>query len=364
LLTDINVKIGLHKEKWIVDLQLNCIVGLQKMIDYSPHTKYTAQKIQDKVTRGAYFYSSFSIDDGIGSTTNIKKLIEKLTLRYDLNLTSRQRNYRLKTGKPIADLIVQDVIYENRWQFILLITTPNSHKHSKQISPPNEEQKQIGKDKIFEIEELSFSRENIIAETDLIHNYFNDDEAFQFVMSKPYLELDFAGCSAELIRMTHKKYKSNSDKFYKTPSKPFSWTWRWKKEVIAKKKSDLVSIINRYVSQTNKVKPIEDLVKWQSYFQTYAVFRGMRQQVGRLYALGKLFLYSRSKQRWDDQNLPTLKLYFLPRLELYAESYEEYCLRREIYTNFDLELPRYISLTLDMDKVINFVDKMEKKQHS
>ena len=363
-MTDINVKIGLHKEKWIVDLQLNCIVGLQKMIDYSPHTKYTAQKIQDKVTRGAYFYSSFSIDDGIGSTTNIKKLIEKLTLRYDFNLTSRQRNYRLKTGKPIADLIVQDVIYENRWQFILLITTPNSHKHSKQISPPNEEQKQIGKDKIFEIEELSFSRENIIAETDLIHNYFNDDEAFQFVMSKPYLELDFAGCSAELIRMTHKKYKSNSDKFYKTPSKPFSWTWRWKKEVIAKKKSDLVSIINRYVSQTNKVKPIEDLVKWQSYFQTYAVFRGMRQQVGRLYALGKLFLYSRSKQRWDDQNLPTLKLYFLPRLELYAESYEEYCLRREIYTNFDLELPRYISLTLDMDKVINFVDKMEKKQHS
>ena len=334
------------------------------MIDYSPHTKYTAQKIQDKVTRGAYFYSSFSIDDGIGSTTNIKKLIEKLTLRYNLNLTSRQRNYRLKTGKPIADLIVQDVIYENRWQFILLITTPNSHKHSKQISPPNEEQKQIGKDKIFEIEELSFSREHIIAETDLIHNYFNDDEAFQFVMSKPYLELDFAGCSAELIRMTHKKYKSNSDKFYKTPSKPFSWTWRWKKEVIAKKKSDLVSIINRYVSQTNKVKPIEDLVKWQSYFQTYAVFRGMRQQVGRLYALGKLFLYSRSKQRWDDQNLPTLKLYFLPRLELYAESYEEYCLRREIYTNFDLELPRYISLTLDMDKVINFVDKMEKKQHS
>ena len=363
-MTDINVKIGLHKEKWIVDLQLNCIVGLQKMIDYSPHTKYTAQKIQDKVTRGAYFYSSFSIDDGIGSTTNIKILTEKLTLRYDLNLTSRQRNYRLKTGKPIADLIVQDVIYENRWQFILLITTPNSHKHSKQISPPNEEQKQIGKDKIFEIEELSFSRENIIAETDLIHNYFNDDEAFQFVMSKPYLELDFAGCSAELIRMTHKKYKSNSDKFYKTPSKPFSWTWRWKKEVIAKKKSDLVSIINRYVSQTNKVKPIEDLVKWQSYFQTYAVFRGMRQQVGRLYALGKLFLYSRSKQRWDDQNLPTLKLYFLPRLELYAESYEEYCLRREIYTNFDLELPRYISLTLDMDKVINFVDKMEKKQHS
>ncbi|WP_168381980.1 hypothetical protein [Acinetobacter indicus] len=326
------------------------------MIDYSPHTKYTAQKIQDKVTRGAYFYSSFSIDNGIGSTTNIKKLIEKLTIRYDLNLTSRQRNYRLKTGKPIADLIVQDVIYENRWLFILLITTPNSHKHSKQPIHANEQQEQIGKDKIYEMEELSFTRENIIAETDLIHNYFKNGEVLKFVMSKPYLELDFAGCSAELVRMTHKKYKANSDKFYKTPNKPFSWTWRWKKEVIAKKKTDLVNIINRYVSQPNKAKPIEDLVKWQSFFQTYAVFRGMRQQIGRLYTLGKLFLYSRGKQRWDDSNLPTLKLYFAPRYETYADSYEEYCLKREIYLNFDKELPRDISSKLDMHKVIEFLD--------
>lgn len=327
------------------------------MIDYSPHTKYTAQKIQDKVTRGAYFYSSFSIDDGIGSTTNIKKLIEKLTIRYDLNLTSRQRNYRLKTGKPIADLIVQDVIYENRWQFILLITTPNSHRHSKQPIDSTEQQRQIGKDKILEIEELSFSREHIIGETDLIHSYFNDDEVLKFVMSKPYLELDFAGCSAELVRMTHKKYKSNSDKFYRTPSKPFSWTWRWRKDVIAKKKTDLVNIINRYVSQTNKMKPLEDLIKWQSYFQTYAVFRGMRQQVGRLYTLGKLFLYSRSKQRWDDQNLPILKLYFLPRLELYAESYDEYCLRRDIYVHFGKELPRELSQTEQWNEIDEFLNE-------
>lgn len=326
------------------------------MIDYSPHTKYTAQKIQDKVTRGAYFYSSFSIDNGIGSTTNIKKLIEKLTDRYDLNLTSRQRNYRLKTGKPIADLIVQDVMYENRWLFILLITTPNSHKHSKQPIHSTEQQKQFGKDKIFEIEELSFSRELVIAETDLVHDYFKDDEVLKFVMSKPYLELDFAGCSAELVRMTHKKYKSNSDKFYKTPSKPFSWTWRWKKEVIAKKKTDLVNIINRYVSQTNKTKTIEDLVKWQSYFQTYAVFRGMRQQVGRLYTLGKLFLYSRCKQRWDDQELPTLKLYFAQRYETYADSYEEYCLRREIYINYDIELPRELAQNCDWNEIDHFLN--------
>jgi len=166
--------------------------------------------------------------------------------------------------------------------------------------------------------------------TDLGNNYFNDDEVFKSVMLKPYWELDFAGYPAKLIRMTHKKYKSNSDKFYRTSSKPFSWTWRWKKGVIAKKKLDLTNIINLYISKANRAKPIENLEKWQSHFQTYAVFSGMRQQVGRLYTLGKLFLYSRGKQKWGDENLPILKLYFLLRCKMYAESYDEYCLRRDI----------------------------------
>ena len=329
---------------------------MTKMIDYSPHTKYTAQKIQDKVTRGAYFYSSFSIDNGIGSTTNIKKLIEKLTLRYDLNLTSRQRNYRLKTGKPIADLIVQDVMYENRWQFILLITTPNSHKHCKQPDPSNSQPKQTCKDKIFELENMAFDTKSVHLEISLIHDYFKDEEPLKFVMNRPYFDLDFAGCSAELVRMTHKKYKP-TDKFYRPPNKSYSWTWRWKKITIEQKKRDLVNIINRYISQTDKSKSIDDLTKWQAYFQTYAVFRGMRQQVGRLYTLGKLFLYSRTKQRWDEKKLPVVKLYYLPRFKKYAESYNEYCLRRDIYINFNLELPRELVSKPDWNKIQDYLDE-------
>lgn len=326
------------------------------MIDYSPHTKYTAQKIQDKVTRGAYFYSSFSIDNGIGSTTNIKKLIEKLTDRYDLNLTSRQRNYRLKTGKPIADLIVQDVIYENRWQFILLITTPNSHKHSKQTDLQASQQKQVGKDKISEVDEPIFDKGHLHSEIELIHSYFKDNEFLKFVMTKPYFELDFSGYSAELVRMTHKKYKMSTEKFYRLPNKSYSWTWRWKKNTIEQKKKDLLNIINRYISQIDKSRPIKDLTNWQSYFQTYAVFRGMRQQVGRLYTLGKLFYFSRTKKRWDDDNLPILKLWFLPRCELYAQTYDEYCLRRDIYVHFGKELSRDIAISHDWEKISQYLD--------
>src|SRR5690606_13037045 len=184
---------------------------------------------------------------------------------------------------------------------------------------------QVGKDKITEVDTPVFDKSNFQFEIELIHSYFKDNESFKFVMTKPYLELDFAGCSAELVRMTHKKYKP-TDKFYRIPNKTYSWTWRWKKEVIERKKRDLVNIVNRYISQTDKKRPLQDLLNWQSYFQTYAVFRGMRQQVGHLYTLGKLFFYSRAKKRWDDEKLPPMKLYFVARYQTYAESYDEYCL--------------------------------------
>ena len=85
------------------------LLGDNKMISYSPDSRYTAQKITDKVSNGAYFYSHFSVEkDESLLADNIQALIKKLTTRYALNLTPRQRTYRLNTKKePIADLIIQ-----------------------------------------------------------------------------------------------------------------------------------------------------------------------------------------------------------------------------------------------------------------
>ena len=58
-------------------------------------------------------------------------------------------------------------------------------------------------------------------------------------------------------------------------------------------------------------------------------------------------------------NLPILKLYFLPRLELYADSYEEYCLRREIYINYDIELPRRLAQNCDWNKIDSFLSNIK-----
>ena len=50
-----------------------------------------------------------------------------------------------------------------------------------------------------------------------------------------------------------------------------------------------------------------------------------------------------------------MKLHFAPRYETYAESYDEYCLRREIYINYNLELPRELALKQDWDSISEFL---------
>jgi hypothetical protein len=51
-----------------------------------------------------------------------------------------------------------------------------------------------------------------------------------------------------------------------------------------------------------------------------------------------------------------LKLYFAPRYEIYAESYEEYCLRRGIYVHFGKELPRELSKIEQWNEIDDFLN--------
>ena len=61
------------------------------MIVYSPHSKFTMQRIADHVANGAYFYAKIDwkeYEDWINGETktifnSVDGLIEKLTERYD-----------------------------------------------------------------------------------------------------------------------------------------------------------------------------------------------------------------------------------------------------------------------------------------
>ncbi|WP_336138983.1 hypothetical protein [Acinetobacter ursingii] len=171
------------------------------------------------------------------------------------------------------------------------------------------------------------------------------------------IQVSGGSSDAELVRLSHKKYAPHQKKFFRQPRKSYSWTWRFKQDVIVQKKVELTRIINRIVSQPKKDKALNDLRVWQKYMNTYAVFRGNRQQAGRLYTFGKKFYYSRTQQKWDVAQLPQLNLSFIKRYKTYAESYEEYDLRRYVYMTCGEELPRDISKTLNKKEAQNFMGK-------
>ncbi|MDV7611033.1 hypothetical protein R4578_05080 [Acinetobacter baumannii] len=326
------------------------------MIDYSPHTKYTAQKIQDKVARGAYYYSMFTIE--AKDSNHIPRLIKKLDQRYELKLTSRQRSYRMSQSTPIADLIIQKSLNQDSWLFVLLITTPYSHDHAKNAHDRVKEisRQQLVKDKINELENTTWNKDQEHQDLFFLKKYFDDAENFRCVLNKPYLDLSFGKGQAELVRLTHKKYASQQDKFYRQPTKSFSWTWRFTKVCIEQKRKELTQIISRMISQPNSSAP-HDLKLWQYYMNVYAVFRGTRQQAGRLYTFGKKFYFSRAKKTWDSAQLPKLDLKIILRYQTYAESFEEYDLRRYVYSMCGEELPREISKTLDEEEAGSFIEK-------
>lgn len=326
------------------------------MIDYSPHIKYTAQKIQDKVARGAYYYSMFTVHSM--DSFQAKQIIEKLDKRYNLRLTSRQRNYRVNKGIPIADLIVQKSMTPN-WLFIILITTQNSHDHIKNSKDKIKQahNHNLVKDKINELENNSWEKQLEQQDLACIKRHFEDGEDFKCVLNKPYLCLSFAKYQVELIRLTHKKYASKQDKFYRQPSKTYSWTWRFNHSSMESKRKELIQIINHLISQPNNPNTLNELYKWQHYMNVYAVFRGTRQQAGRLYTFGKKFYFSRARKSWDDAQYPQLDLKIIPRYQTYAENLEEYDLRRHVYYSCGKELPREISKSLDEREAAKFIEQ-------
>ena len=161
-----------------------------KMIHYSPSSRYTAQKIADKVAHGAYFYSHFSVEsDEMLLADPIQKIVAKLTGKYSLDLSPRQRTYRLNTKKePIADLIVQKRFTSKTWDFWLLITTPKSNEYNNSKSEIT--LKKIVNQRVSEAETI-WNRELEKEQVRIIQQYFDDHEKFKFVLQKPFLKLAF-----------------------------------------------------------------------------------------------------------------------------------------------------------------------------
>jgi hypothetical protein len=222
------------------------------MIQYSPNSRYTAQKIADKVANGAYFYSHFAVEsDNTLLFEKVQKVIEKLTLKYSLNLSARQRTYRLNTKKePIADLIVQKRFNQDIFDFWLLITTPHSHQYN--ISKSDIEFKKIPRQRVEEAQ-ADWSREVEHEQVQLIQNYYQDHEKFKFVLQKPFLKLDLVRSSKiELVRLSHSSKKSKTYAPTEKSAKNYTWTWRFDEPSIQFFKRKYLELMNQLISNPDK----------------------------------------------------------------------------------------------------------------
>lgn len=222
------------------------------MIHYSPNSRYTAQKIVDKVANGAYFYTHFAVEsDGSLFADKIRKLIEKLIQKYFLNLSPRQRTYRLNTkNEPIADIIIQKRYDLEVWDFWLLITTPKSSEYN--ALKEESQLKKIFKQRVSEVE-TTWNREEEKEQILLIQKHFNDHEKFKFILQKPFLKVVFGHAkNVELVRLSHSKKKSKNYADTDKSAKNYTWTWRFDEPSVQLIKKTYVEILNTLVSNQDK----------------------------------------------------------------------------------------------------------------
>ena len=302
------------------------------MIHYSPNSRYTAQKIVDKVANGAYFYSHFTVEsDNTMFAYPIQKLIEKLTQKYFLALSPRQRTYRLNTkNEPIADLIVQKRYGLQVWDFWLLVTTPKTNEYN--ALKENGQLKKIVKQRVSEVE-TTWNREEEQEQISLIQAYFNDKEKFKFVLQKPFLKLAFSkGQYVELVRLSHSKKKSKNYADANKSAKNYTWTWRFDEPSVQLIRKTYTEILNVLISNKDKSVGMARLQKFYENLKYYGVFKGNRHQIGRLFvdAVSYHFKKTGKNFRKMDYYVP-LELNYLPRMKNYADNFTQYILLRALY---------------------------------
>ena len=335
------------------------------------------QRLADHVANGAYFYFNFEYDS---SKKSIDSLLEKMTDRYELGISPRQRSYRLEKGYPICTMIVQrDVFKEDKWFIYCLFTTPTSRDFNTFNGiESNKLAKESERLKIEKLKEkykgFKWDLDSISAEKTLIADYFKDNEPKQFVLKNPIAVKPTALVTMELFRDTHKTYKQlilGDEKDYKDRVRAYTWTWRYTKQSIEKIKTKFTDSINKLASQKNSSLAEKNRADIKNLFlmvETWSVFKANRSQAGQIIHFAQRFLKHRSKKQktWMQMELATPHLTYLPRLPNYADTLQEYKFRRSIFDEDGIEVPleiiREYLRTFDHFPLKAYINMM-KEQH-
>lgn len=353
------------------------------MIIYSPNSKFTMQRLADHVANGAYFHAAFRykskykteqlfendelVSEYLVQTESISDVLKKLTDRYDLNLSARQRTYRLETGKPICTLILQQDLYiHDEFDIYLLFTTQQSRDFNAQCGVTTS--KLVNAKERLKIEQLqenflnfSWTKPVVEQEKELIYEYFKDREQLKFVLNEP-ISLDVTqNVVLELVRTDHKKYLRSVDKDYKDRIRSFSWSWRYTKQSQLMMKKKLIDIVNKLISQKKNTLAERNRGELKAYFsmiETWSVFKESRQQAGEMLHFARRFLRHKAKKTWQQIDVEPPHLTYLPRLETYAEATAEYLKRRYAFHQLDREITRE-EASKDSEEFYDYISELK-----
>ena len=285
------------------------------MIYFSFLDKLAMQKLQDAIVRSNCVLFA-EIDMEFKNDEEFIKFVEKWTERYQLTLSPKERFKQKKKGHPTFDLIIKpNLVYGDEFTKDLIDIAKNepdefTHSdfdflnHSESYLPIkfflfcNIDSTQIldGFIPIYQV-------------NDTLKKYIDGVEKFSYVFDSP---IQFG--KYELVRLTQKR--SIKDDLEGREKNASDWTWRIGSDSYSKVQSSGETLINRW-NQCIEKSEEEKKAYFEKHLlvlESYYGFRGVRKQVGTLWAKERKVF----KAKYGEKYLPyyrPLKLNYVQRLK-------------------------------------------------
>lgn len=278
------------------------IIEQYSMIYYCVKTDEYLTAVLDKVSRGAEYFKQFDVP-----LDKAENLLKKLTERYDLEQTARQRNYRLnEKGICVVDLVVllnRSLFNNDQVRFCLLCTVPAV------IRPTLESCDDL-----------------------LVHDYALSDQGdkerfFKITDRKTRLCFHAVPSRIKVYELVHLMFTKDERK-QKNIESVAAWTWRLHKDFI-------VMTYQRFEDAFKKAQKLKSASRFNAIEDSYAFlgnvagFRGVRKDVFKINqkTLAMSFKYLNQKNNFE-LKIPS----YIGKSSRLTKSFSEMCAFQQRYT--------------------------------
>lgn len=304
-------------------LSQNGVLLDAKMIYFSNFAKLAMQKLQDAIVRSNCVLFA-EIDMQFHDNQEFIKFVEKWTERYQLTLSPKERFKQKKKGHPTFDLIIKpNLVGDDDFTKDLIEIArnhPEQFAHSDFNFLNNSQSYLAFKFYLFcniDSPQIYDGLIPIDQVNTTLKQYIDGVEKFSYVFDHP-IQLG----NYELVRLTQKR--SIKDDLEGREKNAFDWTWRIGAESYSRVQKQGEVLINRWNQCIEKSEEEKQAYfeKHLSVLENYYGFRGVRKQVGTLWAKERKVF----KAKYGEKYLPyyrPLKLSYVQRLKSGLEANAE-----------------------------------------